>query len=262
MMWALLRKAVTDRLWLSGIVGALMVGMGAMIGALWPPMRETFADISSGLLEDIVKAMPGADLTTPVGWTNAELMSMVAPAAAIAVGVISAGRATAGEEEAKTLGVLLSAPVARLTFLSVKAAAMVIHVVILGAFLAAGLVVADAIGNLGLSANGILGATVHTVLLGAVFGMLALLIGAGTGNRRFTTAVAGAVAAIAFAMSIFLPLSDSLADGAKLSPWYYFSASNPLLNGADLGHVVVLAAIAVLPALIAAVVFQLRDLRG
>ncbi len=262
MIWTLLTKAITDRLWLTVIVGALMIGMGAMVGALWPSMRDTFADISSGLLDGIVKAMPGADLTTAIGWVNTELMSMVAPAAAITVAVISAARATAGEEEAKTLGVVLSAPVGRLTFLSVKAAAMVIHVLIVGAFLAAGLIVGDLIGNLGLTDTGILGATAQTVLLGIVFGMLALLIGAGTGNRRLTTAITGALAALGFAMYIFLPLSDSLAEGAKLSPWYYFSAANPLLNGADPGHLVFLIVIAALPAAVAAVVFRLRDLRG
>ncbi|MCB0948127.1 MAG: ABC transporter permease subunit [Mycobacterium sp.] len=262
MIRALLGKAIADRLLLAGIVGASMIGMGALIGALWPPMRDTFADISSGLLDGMMKALPGADLTSATGWANAELMSMVAPAAAIAVAVISAARATAGEEEAKTLGVLLSAPVARVTFLSAKAAAMAIHVLIVGGCLATGLVVGNVIGNLGLTANGIVGATAHTVLVGIAFGTLALLIGAGTGNRRLTTATTGALAALAFAMSTFLPLSDALADGAKFSPWYYFSASNPLLNGADPGHLIVLATCAVLPALVAAVVFHMRDLRG
>lgn len=262
MIWTLLVKAVVDRLWLAVIVGALMIGMGAMVGALWPSMRDTFADLSTGLLDGIVKAMPGADLTTATGWVNAEFMSMVAPAAAITVAVISASRATAGEEEAKTLGVLLSAPVGRLTFLSVKATAMVIHVLIVGAFLAAGLIVGDRIGDLGLTATGILGATVQSVLLGVVFGMLALAIAAGTGKRRLATAITGALAALGFAMNIFWPLSDALAAGAKLSPWYYFSAADPLLNGADLGHLVVLGALAAIAALLAAAVFRMRDLRG
>ncbi|MCH9668911.1 MAG: ABC transporter permease subunit [Actinomycetia bacterium] len=262
MIWTLLAKAIADRLWLAVIVGALMIGMGAMVGALWPSMRDTFADLSSGLLDGIVQAMPGADLTTAIGWVNTELMSIVAPAAAIAVAVISASRATAGEEEAKTLGVVLSAPVGRLAFLSVKAVAVAIHVVIVGAFLAVGLIVGDLIGNLGLTATGILGATVQTVLLGVAFGMLALLIGAGTGRRRLATASTGALAALAFAMNIFLPLSDALAAGAKISPWYYFSAGDPLLNGADLGHLLVLCAFATIPALIAAAVFRRRDLRG
>jgi len=262
MIGALLTKSIIDRLTLSGIVGALMIAMGAFVGALWPPLRATFAGLPSGFTDAIGKAFPGGDLTTGIGFANAELMSIVAPAGAIAVAVISAARATAGEEEDHTLGVLLAAPVGRLMFLFTKTVAMIIHVLIVGVLLAAGLVAGNLIGNLGVTANGILGATAHTVLLGILFGMIAILIGAGTGNRRLTTAVTGALAALAFAISAFLPLSDSLAGGAKISPWYYFNASDPLVNGAGIGHLIVLGAAAVIAAAIAAVIFRLRDLRG
>ncbi len=47
-----------------------------------------------------------------------------------------------------------------------------------------------------------------------------------------------------FALASFLPLSDSLADGAKVSPWYYYNSSDPLTNGADLLHLVVLLVLA------------------
>jgi len=262
MVWVLLTKSVSDRRTLTAVLGLLLIVMGAFVGALWPPMRDTFADLSSGLMDDILRALPGADMTTGAGWANAELMSMVAPAAIITVAVVSAARATAGEEEAKTLGMLLSAPVSRLMFLSVKTAAMTIHVLIVGAFLAVGLMVGNLIGNLGLTPAGILGATAHTVLLGIFFGMVAILIGAATGNGRLTTAGTGTLAGIAFVMSAILPLSNTLAEGAKASPWYYFNASNPLVNGFDPQHLAILAGASVVLASLAMVIFRARDLRG
>jgi ABC-2 type transport system permease protein len=259
---ALLAKSVTDRLTLAGIVGLLMVAMGAFVGALWPPLRETFAGLPSDFADAIGKALPGGDLTSGIGFANAELMSIVAPVGAIAVAVISAARGTAGEEEDKTLGILLAAPVGRLTFLFTKTVAMVIHVLIVGVLLAAGIVTANLIGELGITTSGIVGATVHTVLLGTLFGAIAILTGASTGNRRLTAAATGGLAALAFAISTFLPLSNRLADGAKISPWYYFNASNPLVNGPDPGHLLVLAAMTVIPIALAAAAFHRRDLRG
>jgi ABC-2 type transport system permease protein len=262
MVRALLAKAVTDRVTLAGIIGLLMIAQGAFVGALFPPLRDTFAGLPEGFVDAIGKAFPGGDLASGIGFANAELMSIVAPAGAIAVAVISAGRATAGEEEDKTLGVLLAAPVGRLTFLLTKATAMVIHVLIVGVLLAVGIVVADLIGDLGITANGVLGATTHTVLLAILFGMIAIFIGAATGNRRATTAAAAGLAALAFAISTFLPLSSSLAPGAKFSPWYYFNASNPLVHGADTGHLIILAATTLIPMAAACVIFRRRDLRG
>ncbi|GJF16622.1 hypothetical protein NGTWS0302_16190 [Mycolicibacterium cyprinidarum] len=259
---ALLAKSVTDRLTLAGIVGLLMIAMGAFVGALYPPLRETFAALPSDFADAIGKAFPGGDLTSGIGWANAELMSIVAPVGAIAVAVISAARATAGEEEDKTLGVLLAAPVGRLTFLFTKAAAMVIHVLIVGICLAVGIVAGNFIGDLGITANGIVGATAHTVVLGILFGIIAILIGAATGKRRLAAAATGGLAALAFAISTFLPLSDSLAGGAKLSPWYYFNASNPLAHGPDAGHLIILAIATMIPIAFAAAIFHRRDLRG
>ncbi|AOW92642.1 hypothetical protein BFN03_07905 [Rhodococcus sp. WMMA185] len=259
---ALVNKAIADRMTLSVVIGVLLVAMGAMVGALWPPLKETFANFPTGLLDMMGKAFAGADLTTPAGWVNAELMSMVAPAGAIAIGVISAVRATAGEEEDKTLGILLGAPVGRLPFLLAKIGAMIVHVLVVCAFLSVGLVIASAIGNLGLSAPGILGATAHTALLGILFGMIAIALGALTGSRRVATAATGALAALAFAVSVFLPLSDTLAGGAKISPWYYYTASNPLVNGLDWAHLSILGASAVIIGVAAALLFERRDLRG
>lgn len=262
MIGALLAKSVADRLTLCWVVGLLMIAMGAFVGALYPPLRETFAGLPSDFADAIGKALPGGDLTSGIGFANAELMSIVAPVGVITVAVISAARAIAGEEEDKTLGVLLAAPVGRLTFLFTKTVAMMIHVLIVGVLLAVGIVFANLIGGLGITAQGVVGATAHTVLIGIFFGMIAILISAATGNRRRTSAATGGLAALAFAISTFLPLSDSLAGGAKVSPWYYFNASNPLVTGANPGHLAVLAVMTVILMVAAAVIFCRRDLRG
>ncbi|RVW01377.1 ABC transporter permease subunit [Rhodococcus xishaensis] len=259
---ALVGKAIVDRMALSVVIGSLMVAMGLMVGALWPPLKDAFAEIPTALTDTLARAFAGADLTTPAGWVNAELMSIVAPAGAIAIGVISAVRATAGEEQDKTLGILFGAPVGRIPFLVAKIEAMIVHVLVVCAFLAGGLIVGNMIGDLNLTAAGIFGAAAHTALLGILFGMIGLALGVGTGSRRVATAVTSGLAALGFAVSVFLPLSDTLAGGAKISPWYYYTASNPLVNGPDWTHLLVLAGATLIVGVIAAAVFERRDLRG
>jgi len=253
-------KAVSDRLALAVLVGMLMLVLGVMVGALWPPLQETFANLS--LPEAFSSFLGGATLATPLGWTNAELVSVVAPAGAIVVGVISGARATAGEEEDKTLGVLLATPVDRIPFLLAKTVAMIVHVLTVSLLLVAGLAAANPIGDLGISASGMLGAGLHTAALGILFGVIAVIVGSASGSRRLTNAVAGGLATLAFAMNSFLPLSDSLAGLAKLSPWYYFNSGDPLANGPNLGQLLVLGAAALVILALGPGVFNRRDLRG
>lgn len=260
---ALVRRGVADRMTLAGVVAVLMLGMGLMVGALWPPLEDVFADLADAFPSGFDALLGGVPLSTPVGWTNAELMSMIAPAGAIAAAVVSAGRATAGEEDARTLGLVLgSAPVERVTFLLAKATAMVAHVVVVCVGLAAGLVLGSLVGDMGLSFSGIVGATAHTGALGVLFGAVALLVGSTTGNRRLTTVVSAGLATLAFTAASFLPAVDALAGGAKASPWYYFSSSVPLANGVHGGHLLVLVTASVVVTLVAVWAFPRRDLRG
>lgn len=259
---AITRHAARDRLPLAAVVSVIVAGLSIVTGSLWPPLRRTFADLPASVNDTLNTVLAGADLTTPAGWMSAEVLSLVAPFGIIAVAVISITRAIPGEEQDKTLGMLLSLPVSRITFLLAKTTAMMAHVLIVVAGLATGLVVASQVGDLGLAARGILGACVHLASLGLFFGGLAALVGAVTGDRRISAAVSAGVAGLAFALNAFLPLSDALANGARISPWYYFAASDPLVTGADVTDVTVLAAGALVLTAAAVGGLSRRDLRG
>lgn len=258
----LIGKAVKDGTRVSGVASFYMLAIGAMLGLLWPPLRDVFRNLPQSMV-DLVKAISGGtDLSTPAGWADAELLSMVAPAAVIVVAVMSAAAASAGEEEKKTLGLTLSASVSRSMFLVAAMVAMVISVLIVSVCIGLGLVLGNVIGNLGLSAAGIVGVATHSLALGVLFGTLAFLLGAATGRKRVASLVPALVAVLAFAANTFLPLDPSLADGQKFSPWYYYNSSNPLAHGASWGDLLLLGGISILLAIAAVLVFRRRDLRG
>ena len=254
--------AVRDRRVLVATVAGLLVAMGALTGALWPSLRDAFADLPTELSDGLGTVLAGADLTSPIGWMNAEMASLVVPGGLIAVAVVSAAKGIAGEEQAKSLGVLLSTPVSRGSFLIAKTAAMTINVLLATIGAVAGFLVGDRIGGLGLETSGVVGACVHAALLAVVFGSVAVLVSALTGDSRLTSSVAGGVAALAFGLNAFLPLSSALAGFARVSPWYYFAQSNPLAHGPDYAHLGVLASIVVVLLGLAAVAYRRRDLHG
>ncbi len=258
----LLSKAIRDRAILASLVGGLLAMLAIMVGALWPSLHGTFTELSDSLPDAFTTILAGADMSTPSGWGNAEVLSFMAPGGAAVVGLISAVRATAGEEEDQTLGLVLSAPVSRTTFLLAKAAAMVVHVVIVGALVSVGFTLGNLIGDMGMSMSGMIAAGLHVSLFGVLFGFVGILLGGTTGHRRLSVAVGGGLVGLSFAIASFLPLSDGLAGWAKISPWYYYNASDPLANGPDWTHLLVLAVLAVVVASAAVMAFRRRDLQG
>lgn len=247
---------------MAGVAGFYMVVMGLFVGALWSPMQDALAALPESFLDAFRGMLIGGDMTTPAGWANAEMMSVVAPAGVITAAILSASRAIAGEEEDRTLGLVLSAPVSRTAFIVTKLLAMVVHVLIVAACIAAGLGVGSLVGDLGLSVEGMIAASVHLTALGVLFGVLAAVLAAVAGSRRLASVGAAVAAVVAFSVNAFFPLNETLADAVKYGPWHYVFVSNPLVNGLHLGHVGLLLASSLVLAVGAVLAFKRRDLRG
>lgn len=259
---AMTTVAIRDRLTLVGVIVAAMVAMGALTGALWPSLRGAFADLPTDVNDAIGTVLAGSDLTTAAGWMNTELVSLLVPGGLIAVAVISAAKGIAGEEADKTLGVLLSVPVSRATFLAAKTAAMIVTVLLATLGVAAGILIGNLVGDLAITTAGVLGTCAHGALLAILFGAVTVLVAALTGDKRLATVIPAGLAVLAFALNAFLPLADAVAGYAKISPWYYFADSNPLVNGPGYSHLLVLAVVAVALLVPAFLAYRRRDLHG
>ena len=256
-------RAVTDKSTLVGALAVYGLAVAVGVGALWPPLKNTFAAIADSIPAGLNTLLGGLSIATPEGWMHAELMSMMGPGFLIATAMISAASATAGEEQARTLGLVLSTATPRSTFLFAKAAATCTHVLIVGAALFAGMLIANPVGNLAISVANLLAATLIMVLVALVFGAIALTLGVITGDRRLTLAVTGAMAGVSFVAANFLGLNEHLIWLSKLNPWYPYAASSPLANGIDGGLAAVMAGLTLGIGAVAFLVFSRRgDLRG
>jgi len=219
------------------------------------------AGIADSFPEVLLALFGGGDMGTPEGFYQIESFGMMAPVAVMVVTVAIGSRALAGEEENRTMGLLLANPIRRSTVVLQKTAAMVIYGCAVGLATFAGVAAGSLLGGLGMNIGHIAATCLLLTLVGLVFGALALALSAATG--RVSVAVYGTVgvALVLYVLNALLTFSDTLVGYAKASPFYYYLTSDPLMNGMHWGHAAVLTVLTVVLIALSVVLFQRRDLR-
>ena len=255
-------KTVSDHQTLLLITSAVMfLVMGVMLGPMYASLPDETQDAFSNLPEEMIALFGGGNLSTPEGWYTLQTFGLMAPLSVILVTVVMGAGALAGEESRRTMGLLLANPVRRTRVVTEKAAAMALFGVAVGVATFAGVALGSVLGDLGMSIGNIAATSALQVLVGMVFGTLALALGAGTG--RTSVALFGAAgAALAFHLLTSLAkISDALERIAWLSPFHYYLGSDPLNTGMDWRNAIVLIALSVILFSISLALFRRRDLR-
>lgn len=261
----MLRNVFTKTLWdqRRGIVG-WAVGI-ASVGVLYagfyssvnnPQMAAAMEAYPEGMLE----AMGFTDITSPAGYLGGTTFGLMGPVMTIIFATVLGGRAIAGEEEAGRLDVLLTHPVQRWQVVVQRAGAMVVALAVAGAALFAAVAAASGPGGYGaIGVGNLAAASFQLVLLGTVFGALALSVGALTGRRAAAAATVAVLAIGTFFANTLAPAVEAIAWTRDLSPFRYYSGGRPLVNGWQLGDGVVLVLMAVVLVAIGVVGFRRRD---
>ena len=246
--------------------GVGLGGYALMIMAVWPTIEgnDEFTELLDSYPESIQAMMGGTEafaaFTTPEGFLNIYLYTMIFPLLLVGLGVSMGSALLAGEEETGQLELLLAHPVSRTRVVLEKAVAMAAGVVLLGA-LAVVLIVAmgQAVG-LRVGLGGLLAATLGAVLYGVFHGAVALVAGATRGGKGFATGLGWGVALVGYLFTVMANLTPSL-DGLKYaSPLYYATADMPIANGVPWEFVVPAGGLVVLLAA-AVAAFGHHDLR-
>jgi ABC-2 type transport system permease protein len=240
---------------------AMFLVMGVLMGPLYSLMNETLLQFTKDI-PDALYAFVGAaggDMSTPEGFYEVETFGLMAPIAVMVVTVVIGARAMAGEEQRRTMGLLLANPIRRSTVVLEKALAMVVYAVAVGVMIFAGVWIGSLLGGLEMNVGNIAATAFLAVLVGLVFGALALTLSAAAGLVK--VAVYGSVgSALAFhVLTSIAVLSEGLTGVSKWSPFYYYLTSDPLMNGMNWSHGAILAGLTVVA--LSVVLFQRRDLR-
>ena len=129
----------------------------------------------------------GGDLATPAGFLHLEIFGLLAPAAAILVGVVAASAGLAGEEQHRRMSLLLAQPFSRARAYWTVGAAAAVNVALVGVALGLGCWVGIAVSGVGISSAHLVIACALLLLLGWWFAALALLSAAATGRTARAT---------------------------------------------------------------------------
>lgn len=255
-------KATTDHRTMMVIAGVVLLYVAMIVGPMYNALSDVLVDFSQAIPEALRAMIGHADMGTPEGWLVTEVFSITVPATLIAVAVVIGGRALAGEEEDRTMDLLLANPVPRSRVVLEKAAALAIVVLVLGIANALGVWFGSLIGGLGVSPANIFATSMLGAVLGIFFGYVALAISAGVGSRRIAALATAGLALVAYFANAFLPASAGLKGWARVSPFYYYTVDNPLAEGLRWGNLGVLVLLSVVALGIALPLFQRRDVHG
>ncbi len=244
------------------ICSIIMFLLALMMGPIYSIMDEAILSLAAQLPDVLLAMVGGIDMSTPEGFLTAEIFAITAPATFAVLTVLIGSRAIAGEEQKKTMDMLLANPVTRSRIISEKTLAMVGYSVVLGVVTFLGTWGSVVLGELDIPVGNIAATSLLLTLLGLVIGGVALLVGSATGRVRLSAYTAAGVTLFAYFLNSFMPLSENYAGWAKLSPFYYYQNSNPLVNGMAWGNAAVLAGIIIVLIALSIPLFQRRDLRG
>jgi len=182
----------------------------------------------------------------------------MAPIAIMVITISIGAKSIAGEENNRTLGILLANPISRSYLLTQKLIALLIWGFVVAFATFAGVATANLISSLGMDYLNILAICVNLLLLGYLFGALAFFMGAAFGR-------VGLAAGVSAGVAVVLQVASSMAEISggwwqKFTPFYWYNGTDPLNNGFTLAGIVILALAAILVLTTSYPAFNRRDL--
>jgi len=246
-------------LWSLGL--AAMVGL---YGSLWPSIRDqsSVTELMDQMPEVLRSLLAASDMSTPVGYVQAELLGLTGPLLVILFAVLTGSNAIAGEEDRRSLDLLLANPVSRTRVVLERMAAMTVGIAVLVTAIGLALGAAGVFAGLELPGDRVAAAMLHLGLLGAVFGALAAMVGAATGRLAVSRAVPAVAAVLAYLVNGLAPLVDWLEPFRGLSPFAQYANHVPLVNGVSTSGVLVALGTAAVLGGVAVASFRRRDIAG
>lgn len=261
-MRALLAKAWRDhRRTLIGF-GLGLVFTQLLYAAFYPSIKDSAADMNDFMerLPEALQELYGNDFASPEGYLRGQLFGELGLILFLVVAIGAGARAIAGEEEARTLDLLLSTPARRAEVLRAKALALV---GLLGTLGAIGFVTVMIVGppfDLTVDAGPLAAASLMLVLLSVSIGTVALAIGAWTGHRGTAIAVTTGMAVLMYILNALGGTVDALEPLRPLSLFRWYMVPPLLSGGLQAENVAVLVIVSLVAYAVAHATFTRRDL--
>lgn len=264
-----LRNVYTEAIW-SRRTSLLwyVVGMAVLVGAtagVYPTVREG-ADTFTQMIESMPRGMTSffggsdaAQLLSPSGFINSRINASIG-AIVLAVFAISLGTAAiAGEEDKRTMDLVMATPTPRSRIVLERFLAMVSLVAVVAFAVFVVMAVFNPIVDLGFTVPNMVASNIQLALLALVFGSMALAVGGVTGKRGMTIGIASGATVAAFFINGLAPLVSWLEGAQKLAPFYWLQRSDPLNRGLNISDTMLMVIVIAVFVAVAVWGFARRD---
>lgn len=238
----------------------------ALVTALFFPYVETMGNdldqLFASLPEGAQRAFLGGstDHSSPEGYFQIELFALMTPVL-IGIFVTTLGSGTiAGEEEARTLPLLLSTPVSRSQVVIGKWIGLVCATGIVCGGLYLGIQLGVLLSGIGLGWDKLFAAALNAMLFGLCLGTFALAVGCRTGNVAASQGITALLFVAGFLQFTFIPLIDKDNWLSESSLYSLYIANEPLITGLQILNYTPMLLIISLALISAIVSFRNRDL--
>ncbi len=248
----------------------IMTGMSLIYALYWPYIRDNafMGQMMISYLQSfpagLIEAFMGSNLTQftthAEAFLDSELFFIFVPLAFILFTATFGSDVIAGEEDRGTLDLLLSNPISRGRVVLEKFAALTSYTILLGALLQVELVIASVATNTSINLFHLTDVTLSVILLGLVFGSMALALGCIGLGPGMSTGIAASLGVASYFINSLATTFTDLQPYRKYSPFYYYIGADPLINGLKVGDAAVLLALIIVALLIALFGFRRRDI--
>jgi ABC-2 type transport system permease protein len=199
-------------------------------------------------------------LTSPAGWVDVNAYVNFLPLIMLLLTIGYGAGAIAGQNEDRTLGLLVVLPLPRDKILAQKVTTMTVQAAILTVVVASCVYIGRAF-EVTLDPWHVATASLAAFLLGIDLGVIALVLGAATGSRGTAIGIATTIASVSYLISSLAPAVSWIRPFRFVSLFYWAVGDQQLARGASLGSLVLLAIVAVAAALAGILAFRRFDVR-
>jgi ABC-2 type transport system permease protein len=239
-----------------------LVLFSAVMLAVYPTIHgnDQITKLLDSYPEALRKIFDTSNYTTGPGYLRAEVFSFVAPLLLGIFSIIWGADLIAGEEDRKTIDILLANPISRRRVLFEKWAALLAGTGLLATALLASLGFGGLLAGLHVGFIPLFAECLASGFLAAAFGSLALGVGAATGSRGLGLGVAAGVLVASYLLSTLPALVTWLTPVRPASLWYHALGVDPLTSGLEFWHLTIVMITAVAFASLGSIAFERRDL--
>lgn len=254
--WSLDERRRSLVLW-----GLAIAAVSAMYLAFYPSMaNEDMEALIAGLPEALREGMGWDRIATGAGYLESTVYGLLAPALLLVFAVSHGARLVAGEEEGGTLELESTSPVGRPALALQRFGTLALSLLVLcGVLVVVTLLLAPAL-DMGIGAGNILAAGLGLWLFVLAVGSVTFAVGAGTGRRGTALGVGAAFAVASYMGHALAPMAEGADWLDSVSPFGWYLAGDPLVEGVDAGRFGALLVVVVVALLAGLAAFRRRDL--